>query len=67
MSKIGVFPVSGNLGTNIINHLLKLVPASQLIIIAQHPEKLDHLSCAGATIRRADYDEPTTLENAFNA
>lgn len=51
MSKISVFPASGTLGTNTINHLLKLVPASQLVLIAGHPEKLAHLSHASATIR----------------
>lgn len=64
--KIGVFPASGGLGTSIVNHLTKLVPASQLILIARHPEKLSEFSQNGATIRQADYDGPSTLDKAFD-
>ncbi|RHZ48378.1 uncharacterized protein CDV56_104855 [Aspergillus thermomutatus] len=64
--KIGVFPASGGLGTSIINHLVKLVPASQLILINRNPEKLAALSREGATIRRADYDDPATLDRVFD-
>ncbi|EAW13462.1 uncharacterized protein ACLA_055090 [Aspergillus clavatus NRRL 1] len=64
--KIGIFPASGAFATSIINHLLKLVPASQLVLIARNPEKLASLSGAGATVRRADYDEPQTLDRAFD-
>jgi uncharacterized protein YbjT (DUF2867 family) len=63
--KIGVFPASGGLGSSIVNHLTKLIPVSDLILIARHPAKLDDFSRAGATVRRADYDEPSTLETAF--
>ncbi|KAJ5773654.1 hypothetical protein N7457_008550 [Penicillium paradoxum] len=63
--KIGVFPASGGLGTSIVNHLAKLVPASDLILIARSPERLNDLQNAGATVRKADYDEPSTLDNAF--
>ncbi|KAJ5301539.1 hypothetical protein PENANT_c002G00897 [Penicillium antarcticum] len=63
--KIGIFPASGALGTSILNHLAKLVPASQLILIARRPEKLDDFKNEGAIIRRADYDEPPTFETAF--
>lgn len=65
MSKIGVFPASGGLGGSTINHLSKLVPASQLILIARKPEKLIDFEKAGSTVRHADYDKPETLENAF--
>lgn len=63
--KIGIFPASGGLGGSIVNHLSNLVPASQLVLIARKPEKLEHLRQAGATVRQADYDEPTTLTTAF--
>lgn len=64
--KIGIFPASGGLGTSIINHLVKLVPASQLIPIAHNPEKLASFSRDGATIRRADYDDRASLERVFD-
>jgi uncharacterized protein YbjT (DUF2867 family) len=66
MHKIGVFPASGTLATSIITHLLKLVPASQLVLIARHPKKIEHFLRAGATVRRADYDDPSTLTGVFD-
>ncbi|PGG97795.1 hypothetical protein AJ79_09093 [Helicocarpus griseus UAMH5409] len=65
-SKIGVFPASGGLGTSTINHLVDLVPASQLILIARSPERLDKFKLDGATVRWADYDEPSSLDTAFD-
>lgn len=64
--KIGVFPASGSLATSIINHLLRLVPASELLLVARYPDKLAHLSRDGATIRYADYDEPESLNKVFD-
>ncbi|OQE17090.1 hypothetical protein PENFLA_c025G00658 [Penicillium flavigenum] len=63
--KIGVFPASGALGSSIVNHLAKLVPVSDLVLIARYPEKLHDLQQAGAKVRKADYDEPSTLDTAF--
>lgn len=65
-AKIGVFPASGGLGTSIITHLLKLVPATQLVLVTRFPEKLAELSRAGAIVRRGDYDDPTTLDRVFD-
>lgn len=65
MSKIGVFPAAGGLGGSIANHLSKLVPASQLILIARKPENLTQYEKSGATIRKANYDVPETLKDAF--
>ncbi|CAG8910160.1 unnamed protein product [Penicillium egyptiacum] len=63
--KIAVFPASGALGSSIVNNLAKLVSKSDLVLIARYPEKLHDLQQAGATVRRADYDEPSTLDTAF--
>ena len=64
--KIAVFPASGGLATSIIHHLLHLVPASELLLIARYPDKLAHYSRHGATIRKADYDHPESLERVFD-
>lgn len=64
--KIGVFPASGGLGTSIVNHLAKLVSASQLVLIGRSPDKWANLGQAGATLRSADYDQPATLDKAFD-
>ena len=66
VAKIGVFPAAGGLGTSIVNHLSKQVPASQLVLIARKPENLAKLQESGATVRHADYDQPSTLDAAFN-
>jgi uncharacterized protein YbjT (DUF2867 family) len=65
MSRIGVFPAAGGLGSSILTHLLDLVPASQLTLIARKPDSLSDAAEAGATIRYADYDDPATLDTAF--
>ncbi|KGO69462.1 hypothetical protein PITC_014170 [Penicillium italicum] len=54
--KIGVFPASGALGSSIVNHLTKLVPESDLVLSARHPEKLHDLKQAGATAHRLAID-----------
>lgn len=64
--RIGVFPASGGLGTSIVNHLIKLVSASQLVLITRNSDKWTKLGQAGATLRTADYDKPSTLDNAFD-
>ncbi|KAJ6115372.1 hypothetical protein N7486_001150 [Penicillium sp. IBT 16267x] len=66
MSKIGVFPASGGLGSSIVKHLQNLVPASDLILIARNPSKLSDGKQAGATIRHADYDDASSLDNTFD-
>ncbi|KAL4860484.1 hypothetical protein BDV12DRAFT_209347 [Aspergillus spectabilis] len=65
MSRIGVFPAAGGLGSSILKHLLELVPASQLTLIARKPDSLSDAAEAGATVRYADYDDPATLHTAF--
>ncbi|KAJ5949872.1 hypothetical protein N7454_001456 [Penicillium verhagenii] len=65
MTKIGVFPASGGLGSSIVEHLQSLIPASDLILIARNPSKLSKAKEAGATVRQADYDDHSSLENAF--
>lgn len=63
---VGIFPAAGGLGTSIINHLVKRIPADQLILIARKPDSLAHLSRLGATVRRADYEDPSSLERVFD-
>lgn len=66
MSRIGVFPAAGGLGGSIIKHLLNLVPASQLTLVARKPDTLSYAADAGATVRYADYDQPESLNKAFD-
>ncbi|KAF7588928.1 hypothetical protein BBP40_005006 [Aspergillus hancockii] len=66
MPKVGIFPAAGGLGTSIINHLVKLIPASHLILIARKPENLTELIRTGATVRQADYEDPSSLDRVFD-
>lgn len=64
--KIGIFPASGGLGGSTLRHLLKLIPADNVVLVARSPEKLGKEEAAGATVRKADYDKPPTLDHAFD-
>lgn len=64
---IGIFPASGGLGTSTYNHLLKLVPNDQVILISRYPEKIpQEYIAAGVTLRKASYEStPSDLETGF--
>jgi hypothetical protein len=65
-SKLGVFPAAGGLGGSIVKHLLPLIPADNLILIARNPDKLAAESRAGAVVRKADYDDDASLDRVFD-
>ena len=70
---IGIFPAAGGIGGSTVKHLLQKLRLptgdrhEQLVLIARHPETqlLVEAAKAGATIRRADYDDDRSLERAF--
>lgn len=64
--RVGVFPASGGIGGSTVKHLLPRLPAQDLVFIARNPAKLDFASAAGATVRKADYDDDKALEHAFD-
>lgn len=63
--QIALFPACGGLASGILKQLLRQVPASELLLVARKPEKLEHLSREGATVRYADYDVPASLGGVF--
>lgn len=67
MSKIGLFPAAGRLGTSIYTHLLKIVDPAQVILISRKPETIasEHALNVAAT-RKANYDDLESLKMAFN-
>jgi Predicted nucleoside-diphosphate-sugar epimerases len=65
-NKLGIFPASGGLGGSTLRHLLEQVPSNEVVLIARSPEKLSKEKAAGATIRKADYDNTQTLDQAFD-
>lgn len=65
--RIAVFPASGGLGGSTLSHLLRLVPASELILIMRYPSKVPEAAVeGGAIVRAADYDHASSLDGVFN-
>src|SRR5262245_14763100 len=57
---------TGHLGRLVLDQLLQKVPASQVVAAARNPDKAADLAARGVQVRRAHYDEPTTLASAFD-
>ncbi|WP_243286630.1 SDR family oxidoreductase [Geothrix terrae] len=62
---IVVTGAAGQLGRLVLQSLLKQVPAGQLVAAVRSPEKAQDLAALGLQVRRADYDRPETLAEAF--
>lgn len=65
---LAIFPASGGLGGATLQHLFPLLSSSEyadIVLISRHPEKLQGQNELGAVTRKADYDEPDSLEPAF--
>ncbi|MEC0267817.1 SDR family oxidoreductase [Paenibacillus anseongense] len=63
--KIIVTGATGQLGNLVIQHLLKKIPASQVIAVVRNLEKAAALAALGIEVRLADYNVPESLHNAF--
>jgi NAD(P)H dehydrogenase (quinone) len=61
---IVVTGATGQLGRLVIQALLKTQPASEVIAAVRSPEKAADLAALGVQVRRADYNEPATLDAA---
>ena len=62
---IVVTGASGQLGRLVIESLLKKLPAGQIGIAVRNPAKVEDLAARGVKVLQADYDQPETLERAF--
>ncbi|MFA6470245.1 MAG: SDR family oxidoreductase [Bacteroidota bacterium] len=56
---------TGKLGRTTVDHLLKVLPASSLAVLARDPEKAADLKALGVDVRRGDYKNPASLTAAF--
>ena len=64
--KINVLGATGQLGRKVVQALLDEGAAPEdLIASARSPKKASDLAERGVAVRRADYDEPDTLREAF--
>ncbi|GAA2163806.1 NAD(P)H dehydrogenase (quinone) [Humibacillus xanthopallidus] len=64
--KLLVTGASGHLGRLVVDSLLERgVPASDVVVIARTPESVADLAERGVEVRRADYDDRTSLDAAL--
>ncbi|SEG02939.1 NAD(P)H dehydrogenase (quinone) [Bryocella elongata] len=62
---IAITGATGELGTLVIEALLKKVPADQIVAAVRTPAKAAALAAKGIHVREADYNRPETLTSAF--
>ncbi|MEV6967179.1 NAD(P)H-binding protein [Hamadaea sp. NPDC051192] len=63
---IVVTGATGQLGRLVVADLLaRGVPAGQIVAAVRTPEKAADLAAQGVEVRRADYDDPQSLKDAF--
>jgi len=62
---IVVTGATGHLGRLVVEDLLQRVPASEIAVAVRNVEKAADLAARGIDVRHADYDQPQTLERAF--
>lgn len=65
MGKIIVTGASGQFGHAAATMLLEQVPAEDLVFVSRTPENLADFAQSGAHVRRADFDDPSTLAAAM--
>lgn len=63
---IAVTGTTGQLGRLVIADLLKIAPQARLIGIVRNPAAAKDLADRGVELRTANYDDPASLESAFN-
>lgn len=56
---------TGQLGRLVVDELLKLVPADQIVAAVRDPSKAVDLAAKGVTVRQADYERPDTIRAAL--
>lgn len=60
-----VTAASGQLGRLVITELLKRVPAERIVAAVRDPGKVADLADQGVLVRHADYNDPASLDQAF--
>jgi NAD(P)H dehydrogenase (quinone) len=63
--KILVTGATGALGNRVVETLLKSVPADQIVASVRDTAKAEHLLAHGVEVRQADFNDPASLDKAF--
>jgi NAD(P)H dehydrogenase (quinone) len=64
--EVAVTGASGHLGRKVADLLLERLDPSQVILLTRTPDALASYSERGVVVRHADFDEPSTLAEAFS-
>jgi NAD(P)H dehydrogenase (quinone) len=62
---IAITGATGKLGRIVVDALLQKVLAKEVAVLVRNPSKAADLAARGVSVRRADYDDPATLEGAL--
>ena len=62
---VGVTGASGRLGQRVAELLLASIDPGDVVLLTRSPEALARYSERGVVVRRADFDEPSSLSEAF--
>jgi len=65
MTRIIVTGASGQFGGQAAHRLLEICAPEDLILLSRTPDKLVHFAARGAQVRRADFDDPSSLSEAM--
>lgn len=63
--KLLVTGATGHLGSLVVKALLERVPAERIAVSVRDPQKAAALTGQGVDVRRGDFDDPASLEQAF--
>jgi len=66
MTQILVTGATGGLGNQVVEFLLRRVPAGNIVALARDPATLHALAEKGVQVRAGDYLDPASLERAFS-
>jgi NAD(P)H dehydrogenase (quinone) len=65
MSTLAITGATGQLGRLVIQQLLQQSAANTIVACVRSPEKAADLTARGVQVRRADYNDPASLDHAF--
>ncbi len=65
MTKFVITGATGQLGRLVIDVLLRRVPADSIVAVVRNIDKASDIAALGVQVRQADYNQPASLEAAF--
>lgn len=63
---LAITAATGHLGQLVVDDLLRRVPANDVVLVLRDPAKAAAFAERGVTIRHGDYNDPASLDSAFD-